>query len=374
MDAQCSPGELLELQEDQRLAELVQRWNFVRGREFEILVFSKFRSAIHHPSSPRVGFHLLAVFRRYTFRLSESSVSIALHSVLRGSPPGFHVTLLKDRHFRFSVASKHVGFEVWNLKCIIMEHFDVYFHLWRDGGADWIREWFKWQEEEAASWKHVSRRRIKPASGKMVSFASKLAQDSPVKKSSPSEIIHFGEFACNLDSPSTGVHVSSSNLNLNSSAHQPIPAKSVFGHLKQQPGLSTQSGAAGDHDVPTKNREAQLCYRCLGLGHFIRHCKNSVRCRFYYSYGHIQRKFFRWKAVGQVHVLPNHLSVLVPLSRTLLRVTRRMEGRAVIAPPALCRYKLQSPILLARTKALSPPMPKPWLTLLLIPSLSLHRR
>jgi hypothetical protein len=300
MDVQCGPGELLELQEDQRLAELVQRWNFVQGKEFENLVFSKFRSAVHHPSSSlRGGFHLLAMFRRYTFRLSESSMSIALHSVLGGSPAGFHVTLLKDRHFRFSVASKHVGFEVCNLKRIITEHFDVYFHLWQDGRADWISEWFKWREEEAASWKHVSHHRIKPASGKRVSLASKLVQDSPVKKSSPSGIIHFGEFACNLDSPANGVHVFSSNSNLNSSAHLPIPAKSVFGHLKQQLGLSTQSGAAGDHDVPRKNREAQLCYRCLGPGHFVRHCKNSVRCWFCYSYGHIQRKCFRWKAVGR---------------------------------------------------------------------------
>jgi hypothetical protein len=42
--------------------------------------------------------------------------------------------MLKDRHFRFSVASKHVGFEVCNLRRIVTEYFDVYFHLWRDGG------------------------------------------------------------------------------------------------------------------------------------------------------------------------------------------------------------------------------------------------
>jgi hypothetical protein len=80
--------------------------------------------------SPRGGFQLLAVFLRFTFRLTEASVSLALHSVLGGSPAGFHVTLLKDRHFCFSVASKHVGFEVCNLRRIVTEHFDVYFHLW----------------------------------------------------------------------------------------------------------------------------------------------------------------------------------------------------------------------------------------------------
>jgi hypothetical protein len=137
------------------------------------------------------------------------------------------------------VASKHVGFEVCNLRRIVTEHFDVYFHLWQDGGADWIKEWFKWQEEEVASWKQVSHRKIKPASSKRVSFAPKLVQDSPIKKSTPSEVIHFGDFACHLDS------VSISNpkalvSNSNPKDHQPIPAKTVFGHLKKYLGMSSQ--------------------------------------------------------------------------------------------------------------------------------------
>jgi hypothetical protein len=56
MGERSYPRELLELLEDQRLAELVQNWNFTQGKEFEKLVFSRFRSSIHHhSSSPRGG-------------------------------------------------------------------------------------------------------------------------------------------------------------------------------------------------------------------------------------------------------------------------------------------------------------------------------
>jgi hypothetical protein len=62
-------------------------------------------------------------------------VSLALHSVLGGTLAGFHVTYVKDHHYRFLVASKQVGFAICALKRIISDHFDVYFHLWRDGGG-----------------------------------------------------------------------------------------------------------------------------------------------------------------------------------------------------------------------------------------------
>jgi hypothetical protein len=100
------------------------------------VVFRKLNSPVHHPSSsPRGAFHLLAVFRRHTFRLSEASVSLALHSILGGAPAGFHVTCFRDHHFRFSVASRHVSFMIRDLNRVTTTHFDVYFHLWREGGG-----------------------------------------------------------------------------------------------------------------------------------------------------------------------------------------------------------------------------------------------
>jgi len=70
-------------------------------------VFRKFASSVHHPSSsPKGSFFLVAILCRYLFRLTEESVSMALHCCLRGTLASFHVTYLQDRHFCFSVVSK----------------------------------------------------------------------------------------------------------------------------------------------------------------------------------------------------------------------------------------------------------------------------
>jgi hypothetical protein len=321
MDASCGPGNLLELQEDKQLAELVKDWNFRRGKGFEDCIFSRFRSPIHHPSSsPRGASHLLAVFRRYTFHLTETSVSLALHFVLGGALAGFHVTLLKDWHFCFSVASKFVGCVVCDLKHIVIDQFDVYFHLWRDGGADWIREWNKWQEEERASWQQVSHRKRNPVNNKRVSFATKLVQDSPMKKPTPKETIHFGDFICQLDAPCNPsqkpIQFASSVSNSagepsqkpskpsssisNSNPQQPIPAKTVFARLRKQLGVSNQQAVeVRNASTHAARATSQLCFRCLGLGHLIRDCKNPVRCKFCFNYGHLQRSCFKWRTLGR---------------------------------------------------------------------------
>jgi hypothetical protein len=57
---------------------------------------------------------------------------------LEAHPLVFMLPIFRDRHFRFSVASRHVGFAIRDLNRIVTEQFDVYFHLWRDGGADWF--------------------------------------------------------------------------------------------------------------------------------------------------------------------------------------------------------------------------------------------
>jgi hypothetical protein len=154
MDLACrSPGALIVLEQDPALAELVRDWDFSPGKKFQAEVLRKFSSSVHHTSSlPDGSFFLLVIFRRFLFRLTEDSVAMALHCCLGGTPAGFHVSFQKERHFRFSVASKNVGLLVRALNRITTDHFDIYFHLWRDGGADWKREWKKWEKEEEASW------------------------------------------------------------------------------------------------------------------------------------------------------------------------------------------------------------------------------
>lgn len=139
------------------------------------------------------------MFRCYTFRLTESSVSLALHACLGSSPAGFHVAYLQDRHFRFSVASKDVGLMVYSLKHIISKQFDIYFHLWRDGGDKWEIEKKKWEQDEESSWKLVSHRKPRKSQLKKVSSRRKIVQDSPVKKLNPPElasVVKIGSLFC----------------------------------------------------------------------------------------------------------------------------------------------------------------------------------
>lgn len=74
---------------------------------FQKEVLHRFSSSVHHPSPFIEGYFLLiAVFRRFTCKLSKHSMSLALHAILGGSLDGFHVKEEYDHHFRFAVASK----------------------------------------------------------------------------------------------------------------------------------------------------------------------------------------------------------------------------------------------------------------------------
>ena len=70
-----------------------------------------------------------------TFWLTEDSVAFALTSCLGGSPAFVFMSNSLNRHFRFSVANKSVGFHIYKLKSFIRQSFEAYFHLWSNGVA-----------------------------------------------------------------------------------------------------------------------------------------------------------------------------------------------------------------------------------------------
>jgi hypothetical protein len=281
---------------------------------------------------------MLAVFRRYLFRLTEYSVALALHSCLGGTPAGFHVCFASDRHFRFSVANKHVGYLIRNLKRVTNEHFDVYFYLWRDGGDDWVKEKRRWEKEEENSWTvRVSRKSKRQSAQKRVSFHHKLVQDSPIFKSSPRElssVIKIGSIYCpisdnrctvQMNLPSSSLDeqtsVSISNGVQTASLHGgdvqgtsmincgDVPVRKVFQNLrkdlffrfediqatsKQQPevinaGSSFKGACSVSHvgfHVPSLSR---CCFKCLSPSHLVRDCCGQLRCLFCFNYGHKAR-------------------------------------------------------------------------------------
>jgi hypothetical protein len=178
---------------------------------------------------------------------------LALHAILGGLPAGFHVTCIKDRHFHFSMASKRVGFPICELKRVITNHFDVHFHLWRDDGANWFKEWNKWHEEEIDSWQLISKRKRRSSSSKHVSFAPKLIQDSPAKKFSPRETIFAGDFACELNPCLDFSSRRAQDSNLKNSANA-IPIKVLFDRPKSQvpqgKQVNSELKSPGYHDEP----------------------------------------------------------------------------------------------------------------------------
>lgn len=289
------------------MANLVKNWDFSHGRKFQNEVLNKFKSSVHHPfSSPHGSFFLLAVFRRYTFRLTEDSVSMALHSCLGGTPAGFHVIQESDRHFRFSVASKSVGFLVYSLKRIITDHFDIYFHLWRDGGANWVRERKLWFQEEEEKWTRVSYQKRKKHS-KRVSFARTLNQSSPTKKSKPSElesVIKIGSFYCPFPSPTKKLI-----FGVQPSVHgSSIPIDRIFKKLKNDlcisdPGIGPQAGQAWSCDKQGVKTSKQ-CFKCLTWGHIIRECTNALRCKICFGYNHLAKRCFKRMFIQKQNWVP----------------------------------------------------------------------
>ncbi|KAK1602055.1 hypothetical protein QYE76_007951 [Lolium multiflorum] len=135
--------------------QLQRSLDFSKGQEFRSQVRSQFRSTVH-PIGKANHFLLVVSFGRAKFKLSEETVGLALESCLGGISVDFSVIQLSDRTFRFSVASRHVGFMVYSLRKFSTEQFKCYFHLWGFGGPNSRKEFAVWQQECNEEWTLVS--------------------------------------------------------------------------------------------------------------------------------------------------------------------------------------------------------------------------
>ncbi|TVU07256.1 hypothetical protein EJB05_47304, partial [Eragrostis curvula] len=267
-------------------------FDFSRGRKFQAEVLDRFRSSVHHPSSCIDGsFYMLAVFRRFTFRLTEESVSLALHSVLGGTPAGFHVHAESERHFRFSVASKAVGLHIRSVERFTTKNFDLYCFLWRDGTPNWKKDEIVWNKEQEKEWTTVSYRKKSRQTKNRVSFARDMILPSPPVKSKPIAVhpaqikpatfpvtrsVKIGDFHCPLPvndlacdrrllfPNNDSVHVSSVFNKLHTTFENfQIPPehgqRAAAGHWPSEPALSrevnTDSGARKPQHWPSIRQE-----------------------------------------------------------------------------------------------------------------------
>jgi hypothetical protein len=106
----------------------------------------------------RHEFFLVASFGRSKHRLDPSMVALLLQVSLGGIPQDFNVVFLRDRTYRFSVCNKEVGFFIKNLRHYKCSEFEVFFLLWGNGGPNFSREFYLWEQEEDQSWTSVGRK------------------------------------------------------------------------------------------------------------------------------------------------------------------------------------------------------------------------
>ncbi|KAM0929250.1 hypothetical protein ACQ4PT_001745 [Festuca glaucescens] len=119
-------------------------------------------------------FFLVASFGRSKHRLDPSMVAMLLQVSLGGIPQDFNVVFLRDRTYRFSVCNKEVGFFIKNLRHYKCSEFEVFFLLWGNGGPNFSREFYLWEQEEDQSWISVGRKTFADAVRQPLTGANKI--------------------------------------------------------------------------------------------------------------------------------------------------------------------------------------------------------
>jgi hypothetical protein len=97
--------------------------------------------------------------------LEEDAVALALEAITGGFYGSLQVSLVWDRVFLFTVASKKVGFCIVQKRSFKCDKFTCYFHLWSSGGPNWLREFHIWQKECAQEWTLISPSKLRVQKG-----------------------------------------------------------------------------------------------------------------------------------------------------------------------------------------------------------------
>jgi hypothetical protein len=106
-------------------------------------------------------FFLIVSVGRCKYKLTEYSIGHILQATLGGTAVDFRPQQISDGVFKFVVASKNVGFHIYNLCSFSCDQYQVFFNLWSGGGAQWKSELEKYDREQEEQWTTVHCRNVK---------------------------------------------------------------------------------------------------------------------------------------------------------------------------------------------------------------------
>jgi hypothetical protein len=289
-------------------------------------------------------------FGRAKFKLDRVSAGLALESCLGGLCDDMLVIQLADRVFRFSVASRHVGFMIYAMKYFTCASFKCFFHLWGNGGPSWKSEFRSWQKECNEEWTLVSPNK------KRTDHAICLLQKNPIRSAlktsaSGASVKRKLSFATFMQYPLCQGYEFEATEDLAKDALQAgydcpqirrragvILSPSIlrsdhsiqFGTTESNLADQNQTETAVDKQAPTEFSSPQVsrardsdvaradgpigpndddpfgindlvddmvyrvwkCGRCLSFKHDTSVCSNEIRCRSCFRYGHMRKDCF----------------------------------------------------------------------------------
>ncbi|EEE56911.1 hypothetical protein OsJ_06586 [Oryza sativa Japonica Group] len=249
-------------------------WDFSPGDAVREEVRLRFRSPVHFSLKFSPMHYRLAVdLLRANFRLTNSSVALALRAAIGGSPADLNVQHLLDRSFSFDVFSKQVGLWIYRLRSFSCDDFSLRFYLWRNGGPNWQWEFESWSRDCAEEWALV------PSKKRSVHKSSKVQKDKSYAQAVQQRDVSVKfVFQClkALLQERRSVFTRLQGLKV-PIAGETLATKTVEPITKDDP-ISLRY--LNSNFLPS-------CVRCLDKGHIASNCSGPVRCHSCLEAGHM---------------------------------------------------------------------------------------
>jgi hypothetical protein len=130
--------------------------NFQPGVGVQAAIRARYGEPVNHfPVQGLKEFFLIVSVGRCKFKLTEHTIGFLLQATLGGTAVDFKLQQISNMVFKFVVASRNVGFHIYNLRSFSCEEYHIFFNLWNNGGAHWQSEAAKYFKEAAAQWTEV---------------------------------------------------------------------------------------------------------------------------------------------------------------------------------------------------------------------------